>query len=64
MPTYVYKCDQCDHAYELIHFIHETDQDRFCPDCKSKVKRIVSLGAVTFKGNGWGGDHVDSSSAE
>ena len=54
MPTYEYKCDNCDHEFELFQSI-KSKPLRKCPSCgKNKVKRLIGMGAgVIFKGSGF-----------
>ena len=54
MPTYEYKCQACDHAFELFQSI-TAPSVRKCPECgKLKVKRLIGIGAgVIFKGSGF-----------
>lgn len=57
MPTYTYTCDLCKHTIEYQHAI-DLNPDLECPRCPAytKMRRIPSVPAVTFKGNGWGSD--------
>ena len=54
MPTYDYKCDACDHQWEVFHSMSAKPK-RKCPDCgKLKAKRMIGSGAgVIFKGGGF-----------
>jgi len=54
MPTYEYKCNACDHTFELFQSI-KASAVRKCPQCgKLKVKRLIGIGAgVIFKGSGF-----------
>ena len=54
MPTYEYKCDECDHAFEK--FQRMTDEPvKICPQCnRESVRRIISGGSgLLFKGSGF-----------
>ena len=54
MPTYDYKCNACDHSFEL--FQHMTEKPvKKCPACgKLKAQRVIgSGGAIIFKGSGF-----------
>jgi putative FmdB family regulatory protein len=53
MPTYEYKCYDCGTRFERFQSItDEAIQD--CPECKGKVKRLISAGAgLIFKGSGF-----------
>ena len=54
MPTYDYKCDACDHEFELFQSITAAVK-RKCPSCgKLKLRRLFGTGAsVVFKGSGF-----------
>ena len=52
MPTYEYKCDACEHHFDLRQsFDAATVTD--CPECGKLAKRLFSLVPVIFKGSGW-----------
>ena len=52
MPTYVYKCDDCGHKFELFQKMSDDPVDT-CPECGSKVRRVFHPVGVVFKGSGW-----------
>ena len=54
MPTYAYKCDYCEHEFELFQSI-TAKPIRKCPQCsKHKVRRLIGTGAgILFKGSGF-----------
>jgi putative FmdB family regulatory protein len=54
MPTYDYRCDACEHEFELFQSIKE-EPKRKCPKCrKSKLRRLIGPGAaIVFKGTGF-----------
>jgi putative FmdB family regulatory protein len=54
MPTYDYKCDACDHSFELFQSITEPVKKK-CPQCgRPKLRRLFGTGAaVVFKGSGF-----------
>lgn len=54
MPTYDYKCDSCDHEFELFQSITDSVK-RKCPECgRLKLRRLFGTGAaVMFKGSGF-----------
>lgn len=53
MPTYEYKCLQCEHRFD--HFQSMTDDPlSTCPECGGNVKRLIGAGAgIIFKGSGF-----------
>ncbi|MBT5894141.1 MAG: FmdB family transcriptional regulator [Chloroflexi bacterium] len=52
MPTYIYKCVENKHVFELIQkFSDEPGAD--CPTCGSESKRQISAPTVIYKGSGF-----------
>lgn len=53
MPTYEYKCLECDERFELFQNMTD-DPVTTCPSCKGRVKRLIGSGAgIIFKGSGF-----------
>jgi len=52
LPLYEYECIQKGHRFELIRKFSDPEL-RTCIKCKSKVKRLLSAPAISFKGSGW-----------
>lgn len=54
MPTYDYKCSNCDHTLEAFQSIVEEPLKK-CPNCKKrKLVRLIGGGAgLIFKGSGF-----------
>ena len=52
MPTYVYRCDSCNHQFELFQRMSDDPLDT-CPECQGKVRRVIHPVGVVFKGSGW-----------
>lgn len=54
MPTYEYKCNACNHAFELFHSMKDSPK-RKCPACgKNALERLIGTGAaIIFKGSGF-----------
>lgn len=54
MPTYDYRCNACDHEFELFQSIKDKPI-RKCPECKKlKVERLIGAGStIIFKGSGF-----------
>ena len=65
MPTYDYICKKCDHTFEYFQAMSDTPLKN-CPECKSKVRRLVSGGSgLIFKGSGFYlTDYVKKDSSE
>ncbi len=51
MPIYEYKCSKCG-VVEVMQRITEAPLKK-CPNCKSKVERMVSRSSFVLKGTGW-----------
>lgn len=53
MPTYEYECTKCDHTFEIFQSMKDDPLKR-CPECKSKIRRLLGTGAgIIFKGSGF-----------
>lgn len=53
MPTYEYECEVCKHHFEVFQSMKEP-RKKSCPQCKGKVRRLISGGAgLIFKGSGF-----------
>jgi len=63
MPTYEYKCTECEELFEYFQKI--TDPPfKECPVCGGEIKRLISGGAgIIFKGSGFYSTDNKSSSA-
>ena len=51
MPTYEYKCTECNDVFEMMHGIEE--QVESCPECGGKVRRLFHPVGIIFKGSGF-----------
>ena len=53
MPTYDYKCSNCDYIFEYFQPMSAEPLTE-CPKCKGSLKRIIGAGAgPIFKGSGF-----------
>ncbi len=54
MPTYEYRCEACEHQFELFQSI-TAKPERRCPRCgRLKLRRLIGPGAaIVFKGSGF-----------
>lgn len=52
MPTYVYRCKNCEHQFETFQRITE-DPVKECPECTGEVTRILFPVGIVFKGSGF-----------
>ena len=50
MPTYEYKCKDCDYTFEKFQGMKDKPIEK-CPKCEGRVQRLISGGAgVIVKG--------------
>jgi putative FmdB family regulatory protein len=53
MPLYEYRCDACEHQFEVIQRFSD-DPIAVCPSCGGgPVVKLLSSPAIQFKGTGW-----------
>ncbi len=52
MPTYVYKCADTGHIFEIIQKFSD-EPEANCPTCNSASKRQISAPTVIYKGSGF-----------
>lgn len=52
MPTYSYRCTQCDNAFDVVQSLSE-DSLTECPSCKGKLRKLFNMVGVTFNGSGF-----------
>ena len=52
MPIYEYACEKCDKQMEVIQKITEAPLT-VCPDCKGRLKKMISNTSFVLKGTGW-----------
>ncbi|MCX6152038.1 MAG: zinc ribbon domain-containing protein [Ignavibacteriales bacterium] len=53
MPTYDYKCTNCDYTFEIFQMMTE-ENIKICPKCNGKLKRLIGSGSgPIFKGSGF-----------
>ena len=51
MPTYDYKCIECDDVFEVTHGMNDTVES--CPRCGGRVRRLFRPVGIIFKGSGF-----------
>ena len=52
MPLYEYECFLCNHRFERILRVADASAVS-CPECGGKVRRLLGVPALQFKGSGW-----------
>ena len=52
MPTYQYRCTECDHAFEQFQSFTE-DALTVCPVCGGRLRKVFNAVGVVFKGSGF-----------
>ena len=73
MPLYDYRCQSCDHVFEMRQSF-SSEPVATCPSCSSGAQRVIHSVPVVFKGSGFyvndygkgrsGGSSSSSSSSE
>ena len=52
MPLYEYKCDTCQHQFEVRQKFSDPLIDK-CVRCGKGVRKLISAPGIMFKGSGW-----------
>ena len=52
MPTYVYRCQQCNNHLEVIQKFSDAPL-KICPKCQGHLQRVIHATGIVFKGSGW-----------
>ena len=52
MPTYVYRCQQCNNHLEVIQKFSDAPL-KVCPKCHGQLRRVIHATGIVFKGSGW-----------
>lgn len=52
MPTYSYRCYDCENAFD-IHQAFTDDSLSECPSCDGRLRKVFSAIGVTFNGSGF-----------
>ncbi len=48
MPTYAYKCNDCETKYEVFHKAKEVKEDVVCPSCGSQdAKKLITAAGIS-----------------
>lgn len=52
MPTYSYRCTECENAFDIQQSFTE-DALTECPSCGGKLRKLFNAVGVTFNGSGF-----------
>lgn len=52
MPIYEYVCEKCDKQMEIMQKITEAPLT-VCPNCKGRLRKMISNTSFVLKGTGW-----------
>lgn len=52
MPTYQYRCKECDHEFEVVQSFSD-DPLETCPECQGRLKKVYGNVGISFKGSGF-----------
>jgi putative FmdB family regulatory protein len=52
MPTYGYKCKECDNTFEVVQSMSDEPLTE-CPKCSGPVSKIFYPVGIAFKGSGF-----------
>ena len=56
MPNYDFTCIECDNTIVQFFPITTKDHTVICEECGNRRQKAYGVGAITFKGSGWGSD--------
>lgn len=54
MPTYQFKCEECNSEISHLIPLNTSLNAPKCPDCKKDMIRVYGAISVAFRGSGWG----------
>jgi putative FmdB family regulatory protein len=63
MPTYAYRCKNCEHEFEIRQRITE-DSLTECPECKGTLTKLLFPVGIVFKGSGFHVNDYPSSKSD
>lgn len=53
MPSYEYKCPNCEQTMKVVRSIHVHDPGYLCHKCKQQMLQVLNGVGISFKGGGW-----------
>lgn len=52
MPTYEYRCKDCDHEFDVVQSFSDAALTE-CPSCGGNLRKVFGNVGITFKGSGF-----------
>ena len=52
MPTYQYRCKECEHEFEVVQSFTDEPLTE-CPECQGQLKKVYGNVGISFKGSGF-----------
>lgn len=52
MPTYSYRCTQCENAFDIQQSMSDASLT-VCPSCSGQLRKVFGAVGVTFNGSGF-----------
>ena len=52
MPTYAYRCKNCDHSFDIVQSFSD-DSLTTCPECAGTLRKVFGNIGIAFKGSGF-----------
>jgi putative FmdB family regulatory protein len=52
VPTYEYRCTECDHTFDAVQSFTD-DPIEVCPTCGGRVRKLFGNVGIVFKGSGF-----------
>lgn len=52
MPTYDYKCKNCNEIFTLTHSFSD-EEPKLCPECGNDMRKLFGAVPASFKGEGF-----------
>jgi putative FmdB family regulatory protein len=53
LPLYQYKCEKCDHEFDLKKSFSDDSNHVHCPKCGEHAQRVFFAPSIIFKGSGF-----------
>ena len=58
MPTYTYRCTECESEFDRVLPLSEYDHPQTCSCGCEDTKRVISPVGFVLRGDGWGGKNL------